>query len=222
MTVPPPLPYQVVLFDLDGTLIDSSPSILSCFGQVMNDEGLTPLLPLTDSLIGPPLRQTLINLTGATDGALLDRLVDGFKAYYDTEGYKETRAYDGVELLLARLTELNIPLAIATNKRRVPTLKILEHFRWNRYFRFIGTLDTPSPPHAHKGAMIGVLLDQLGVDPKESLYVGDKLEDGLAADANGMAFYAAAWGYGEWNTASISPGWRIIPTAADLTRLFPV
>ena len=216
----PDLTHQAVIFDLDGTLINSSPSILSCFRQALKDEGLTPLLPLSDSLIGPPLRQTLINLTGVTDNAVLDRLVDGFKASYDTEGYKDTLLYDGVELLLASLAELNIPLAIATNKRRIPTLKILEHLGWNGYFRCVGTLDTPFPPHTDKAALIRYLLTEIGVTAEKSLYVGDKWEDGVAADANGMAFRAAGWGYGEWDAADIPPGWQVIKTAHELVRLF--
>ena len=214
--------YQTVIFDLDGTLIDSSPSILKCFGQALRDERLTPLLPLSDSLIGPPLRQTLINLTGVTDSAVLDRLVDGFKAYYDTEGYKDTLLYDGVELLLASLAELNIPLAIATNKRRIPTLKILEHLGWNGYFEKIGTLDTPVPPHTDKAALIRYLLTEIGVPAEKSLYIGDKWEDGVAADANGMRFHAAGWGYGEWESVIIPPGWQVVKTAHELAKLFSV
>ena len=212
--------YQTVIFDLDGTLIDSSPSILKCFGRIINDAGLQPLRPLSDSVIGPPLRQNLINLTGETDSALLDHLVDSFKACYDTEGYKATRVYDGIVPMLAHLTKCGIPMAIATNKRRIPTLKIIEHLGWNRYFESIGTLDTPVPPHTDKAALIRFLLTEIGVTAEKSLYVGDKWEDGVAADANDMAFCAAGWGYGEWNAVKISPGWQVIKTARELTKLF--
>lgn len=193
---------KAIIFDLDGTLIDSSPSILKCFGRVLDDFGLTPLVPLSSSLIGPPLRQTLVNLTGNTDNAFLDRLIDGFKNCYDTEGYKETRAYDGVDAMLAQLADQGVPMAIATNKRRTPTLKIIEYLGWERYFRIVGTLDTPTPSYADKAAMLSSLLDQLSVSAAAALFIGDKLEDGEAAKTNSMPFFAAGWGYGEWDEAN--------------------
>lgn len=197
-------PFQAVIFDLDGTLIDSSPSILQCFRLALAKAGLEPLVPLTDALIGPPLRQTLVNLTGSTDDSLLDRLVDAFKSCYDTEGYKSTRVYDGVEKMLRQLSNLGIPLAIATNKRRIPTLKILELLGWQEYFRIAATLDTSNPPHANKGALIKFLLDEMGLCAEKTLYVGDKLDDALAAEANCMPFAAAAWGYGEWDEGDMN------------------
>lgn len=217
MTISSHYPYQTVIFDLDGTLIDSSPSILKCFYHVLRKSNIPPLLPLGDSLIGPPLRQTLINLTGLTDDSLLDRLVDAFKECYDTEGYKAARVYDGVEGMLAHLSGCNIPMAIATNKRRVPTLKILEHLGWKSYFRIVGTLDTP-PAHPHKAALIKSLLNNMGASADTTLYVGDKWEDGEAAAANGMAFYAAGWGYGEWDSEKIPRGWRLIGQPIDVSH----
>lgn len=209
-------PWQAVIFDLDGTLIDSSPSILECFGLVLSEAGLKPLVPLTDSLIGPPLRQTLINLTGISDDSLLDRLVDSFKACYDTDGYKATQVCDGVVAMLDQLTAMGMPLAIATNKRRIPTLKIIEHLGWGKYFRIVGTLDTPVPPHADKAALIRFLLNELGLAAEKSLYVGDKWEDGEAANANAIPFCAVGWGYGVWHAAEMPPGWRIIGSAKEM------
>lgn len=211
--------YTSVIFDLDGTLIDSSPSILKCFAHVLKECGLQPLVPLADSLIGPPLRQTLVSLTGITDSAFLDRIIDGFKECYDTEGYKETRVYDGVDAMLAQLAERDITLAIATNKRRTPTLKILEHLGWERYFRMVGTVDTPSPPHADKAALIRFLLDNFGANAQLSLYVGDKWEDGEAAQANGMPFAAVGWGYGEWDKALMPRNWYLIDSPHEFEGL---
>jgi phosphoglycolate phosphatase len=212
--------FDAIIFDLDGTLIDSSPSILSCFGHVLTEAGLQPLVPLSDSLIGPPLRQTLISLTGLTDNTLLERLVDSFKECYDTEGYKASKVYDGIEVLLERLTKYELPLAIATNKRRVPTMKILEHLGWTEYFRVVGTLDMLVPPHTNKAALIRFLFNEIGVPVEASLYVGDKWEDGEAAAANDMAFCAAGWGYGEWDVADLPLGWQAVQSALELAELF--
>lgn len=214
------LPYQAILFDLDGTLIDSSPSILKCFERVLHEAGIQPLVPLTDSLIGPPLRQTLINLTGLSDNTRLDQLAEDFKKHYDTEGYKATQLYDGINNMLEHLADNGIPLAIATNKRRIPTLKIIELFGFNNHFSLVGTLDTPTSPHADKAALIRFLLNSLNVDAASTLYVGDKWEDGLAADENNMHFCAATWGYGEWEKVKKPAGWQIAQSAHHFMRFF--
>lgn len=210
---------QAILFDFDGTLIDSAPCILGCFEQILHEAGITPRAPLDSSVIGPPLRQTLLNLTGISDGAVLEQLVGRFKELYDSDGYKDTRVYYGIEDMLQSLHDRRVPMAIATNKRRIPTLKILEHLGWGRYFRIVGTLDTPVPAHIDKAAMIRQVLDDIGAIAESSLYVGDKLEDGEAAQANHMRFIAAGWGYGEWHAAIIPTEWNLAYSPDEIARI---
>lgn len=195
--------FKTVVFDLDGTLIDSAPGILSSFEDVLGRAGISLLVPLDNSLIGPPLRQTLVTLTGISSDAELDILVEYFKDSYDSEGYKSTRVYDGVEELLGSLAARNLPMAIATNKRKVSTERILDFFGWGSYFSVVGTLDSISPPYPNKASLIGAVLDTMGGNPLKSLYIGDKREDGEAAEANLMPFLAVGWGYGEWDKETI-------------------
>jgi len=213
-------PYQAVIFDLDGTLIDSAPSILASFESALKRAGVQPLVPFTNSLIGPPLRQTLSNLTGITNDAELNTLVGYFKDSYDSEGYKSTRVYDGVEYILAPLSEKMIPMAIATNKRKVPTNKILDLLGWSSYFEIIGTLDSITPPYPDKATLIGALLDEMSLDTSMTLYVGDKREDGVAADMHSMSFIAAGWGYEDWGEIKIHSGWQVDLSPADFVKRF--
>lgn len=212
-------PPAAILFDLDGTLIDSAPSILATFRLVLDEAGLTPQVPLDATLIGPPLRQTLMKITGLAAGAELEGLAASFQRIYDSDGYRATRIYPGVEALIAALAASDVPLAIATNKRRTPTLKILQHFGWERFFRLVGTLDTPIPPHADKAALIRSLLDELGSPAAASLYLGDKHEDGAAAAANAIPFVGVAWGYGDWEVATLPPGGHLAQTPAAAQAL---
>lgn len=212
--------FDTVIFDLDGTLIDSSQSILECFAAVLANAGIQPTVPLNSSLIGPPLKKTLMNITGLPDGEQIEQLAIDFKDIYDTEGYKASRVYAGVEELLSSLAAKNTALAIATNKRRTPTLRILEHLGWERYFQLVGTLDTPVPPHINKAALIGKILENMNKTAEKSLYVGDKFEDGEAALANRMPFIAAGWGYGEWKPVSMPSGWELAMSPYKLTEHF--
>lgn len=212
-------PYQAVIFDLDGTLVDSAPSILSSFESVLKRVGIQPLISLNNLLIGPPLRQTLTNLTGISDLNELNTLVEYFKESYDSEGYKATRVYDGVQELLVALSDIQVPMAIATNKRIVPTLKIITLLGWETYFKLIGALDSKTPPYTSKATLINSLLDEMSVDAGASLYVGDKWEDGEAAKINRMPFLAVGWGYGEWEQADASKGCTVVASPSDIYLL---
>lgn len=214
--------FKSVIFDFDGTLIDSSPSILECFARVLEEAGLQPLVPLDKSLIGPPLCQTLKNLTGLPDGDALEGLAANFRKIYDMAGYRATRVYPGVEDLLSKLDAHEIPMAIATNKRLTPTLKILDHLGWKKYFQLAATLDTPGTPHDNKASLIRSVLDDMGGDASKSLYLGDKWEDGEAAAANGMRFIAAGWGYGNWGKAKLPLGWYLIQSPHELAEQLDV
>jgi phosphoglycolate phosphatase len=212
-------PYQSVVFDLDGTLIDSAPGILASFASVLERAGIAPAVPLDDSVIGPPLRQTLMIISGLPDGADLDRLALDFREVYDTEGYLTTLSYPGVDEMLCELAAHRIPLAIATNKRRVPTLKILDHLGWGGYFRLVGTLDTPGSQHADKASLIKSVLADTGARGPSSPYIGDKWEDGEAASANGMPFFAASWGYGAWDRATMQAPWGLVHAPGELALI---
>jgi phosphoglycolate phosphatase len=76
-----------VLFDFDGTLVDSAPAILTTFAQVLQAHGLQACCSIDDSLIGPPLRQTLQTLCGSSDVQLLDTLASSFRDIYDMSGH---------------------------------------------------------------------------------------------------------------------------------------
>lgn len=196
-------PLKTILFDLDGTLIDSAPSILACFEDVLRQAGVPPCVPVTSSLIGPPLKQTLAILTGIANEDVLENLAARFRESYDSDGYKKSLIYPGIEDQLELLYTKKVPLAIATNKRRVPTLKILDHFGWNRHFQVVGTLDKPGTQFKCKAEVISALLYELDVDASAAAYVGDTTADREAATAVGMKFFAAGWGYGNWASETI-------------------
>ena len=136
-----PEPITDVIFDLDGTLIDSAPSILRCFSATLSKQGIEPALPLTEKLIGPPLRETLTKLSGVQDEAVLGLMIDDFKSHYDTEGYKATTVFTGVEDMLRKVHGMGVKLHIATNKRLNPTRLILEYLGWDSMFSAINAVN---------------------------------------------------------------------------------
>jgi len=196
---------KAIIFDLDGTLVDSSPGILAAFTGAFAACGLELVRPLTAQIIGPPLRDTLRELSGSADPALLDALTAGFKAQYDQAGYRETRPFPGVEAMLVSLAAAGMALHIATNKRNLPTRLILDHLGWTAHFDRVYALDAFASAVTDKAGLIARLLADAGLDPARCAYVGDRDEDAGAARANDLRFFWAAWGFGEWQAPSVSP-----------------
>jgi phosphoglycolate phosphatase len=185
-----------ILFDLDGTLIDSAPGILASFGAALTRTGIRPAVPLDASLIGPPLPVTAATLLGRDDPTALAALIAAFRADYDEAGYRATTVYAGVPELLDGLATAGIALRIVTNKRIAPTRRILEHLGWTPRFAGVHALDATLPPAPHKPAMVTAVLHAAGLPATTTWMVGDSAEDRRAAESNGLRFFAAAWGYG--------------------------
>jgi phosphoglycolate phosphatase len=211
-------PYQHIIFDLDGTLIDSAPAILASFRAAFAATGREPVVAIDESIIGPPLAETLALLSGTVDPAVIGDLSRRFAAVYDTTGYLETAAYPGVGDMLRRLAGRGLRLHIATNKRIHPTRKILAQLGWDGLFDNVYALDLFTPRLPHKAAMIARLLADCGIPAKAAVYVGDREEDGLSADANHLPFLATTWGYGSLQAKDLRSGWTAVRQPAALLR----
>jgi phosphoglycolate phosphatase len=184
------------LFDLDGTLIDSSPSILGTFAAILKQAAISPRVALDSGLIGPPLRATLARITGIEDPTRIEQLADAFKATYDTTGYRETIPYTGVDNALRELNAREAQLWIVTNKRIAPTMRIMDMLRWTDLFSGIFALDAFDPPEGSKRDMVARVIRERNIDPGTAVMIGDTAEDAAAAQANGLRFVGASWGYG--------------------------
>ena len=211
--------YQHILFDLDGTLIDSAPAILASFRNAFAQSGITPACSIDESIIGPPLTETLQHLAGSQDPALIARLAEAFKASYDTEGYKATAAFAGVGDLLTELASAGLTLSIATNKRIHPTRLILDHLGWRDHFAHVYALDLFPVRLPDKAAMIGRLLADQAIPREAAIYIGDRSEDGESADANKLPFIAVTWGYGSLLAEEMRDGWRMAPQPDRLCEM---
>jgi phosphoglycolate phosphatase len=212
------LPTHVV-FDLDGTLIDSAGAILASYRAAFAACGLAPVRAIEAGIVGPPLGETLRQLAGSEDSELIARLADAFRQSYDKGGLLETLAYPGVGDMLRALRAAGMKLAIATNKRIHPTRLIVEHLGWVELFGpdSVYALDMFTPPLPDKAAMLGRLLIDQGIDAHRAVYVGDRAEDGEAAEANHLPFIAATWGYGIPHAGVMR--WREADTPSGLTRV---
>lgn len=204
------------VFDFDGTLVDSAPGILAVYGTVLQEAGLTPAFPLETSLIGPPLQETLMRISGCTDADVIQHLTERFQRHYDTAGVLATGAYPGVDAMLDKLAAAGRPMHISTNKRLSVTLAMIEHLGWQPHFISVYALDMGQPRLPGKAQLLSKQLAEQGLEAARTCYVGDKREDGLAAQANHLTFHYASWGYGDLQQEQLIPGWYWLDEPANL------
>lgn len=188
--------HTSVIFDFDGTLVNSARGILSGISQTLNIHAITPRVPLTSAIVGPPLVQTLSLVSGLNDKDSLARLASEFKQCYDQGGYRDTDPYPGIANALHALRDAGFPLLIVTNKRGVPTRLVLKHLGWDTLFDAVYCHDE-YPDCADKSEVLARLLKERSLSADASPYIGDTASDARAAAANGMPFLHAGWGYGD-------------------------
>ena len=190
--------YKNILFDLDGTLIDSAPGIEASFYiaylKVYNKE--CPQIITT--FIGPPIDQVLKAVNGETNLEITNRFVDAFKQHYDNEGYKKSKLYEDVEFVLEVLLKNKLNIFIATNKRVKPTKLILEYLSIDNYFNDIYCPDILEKTFKSKTKLIAHILKTNMLELTETIMIGDTMHDGIAADENKIDFALVEYGYGEY------------------------
>ncbi|MDA1096635.1 MAG: HAD hydrolase-like protein [Chloroflexi bacterium] len=186
--------YDLVIFDLDGTLIDSFPGIIDTFQHVLASIGMPALPPdRVRQFIGPPLVQTFGALL-AEDPVRVRQAMDAFRDRYAAVGLYDHEPYAGIPSLLAELHGRGTHLALATSKRQIFAEAILRHQEWSSYFvRVAGSNDDGTG--ASKADLIATARN--GVDAVvDTVMVGDHPADIEGARANGIDSIAVSYGYG--------------------------
>ena len=190
-------PIRNMIFDLDGTLIDSRSgieySVRAALRTVFPDRSYQDL----HLHIGIPIRQIFSEILGNPAPLLLDRLVRHFRTSYDSIGWKKSRAYRGAATVLSCLAQNGIGCFVATNKPLHATRCILENLNLHEFFREVVSPDSRNPPFSSKGEVVANIMRKYRLNADETMFVGDSQEDRSAADANALSFAAVTYGYGD-------------------------
>jgi phosphoglycolate phosphatase len=190
---------MILIFDLDGTLVDSAQGVIDAVKKTLEINQIKPIVNLRKELIGPPLEILLSEIAGISDKQILDKLKTSFTNLYDNVYVNKIKAYDGIQLILEELKLKNHKLYVATNKRTIPTLKIINKLSWDNMFDDLYSLDKFTPSKINKAELLKELIKANNLNISDVIYIGDKFDDQIAAQQNNIKFLAAAWGYDSWN-----------------------
>lgn len=217
-------PVSLVMFDLDGTLVDSVPDLAWCADRTLEDLGL-PLVgeDKTRDYVGNGIyvlvkRILTQQLDGEPEPALYDKALPIFWEYYRNNVSQFSQLYDGVQEALDALKAQGIKLACVTNKAEEFTKTLLAHLNIDTYFEVMVGGDTlekkkPDPmPLLHIAKTAGVSIEN-------SLMVGDSRHDIAAARAANMRVVAVPYGYNHGDDIAESNPDAIVQSLAELPAL---
>jgi phosphoglycolate phosphatase len=191
--------FDTVIYDLDGTLIDSAKDMQMAVSNVLADHGL-PAVSEEDVRIfmGQGSKVTMAKAFSkygkALDDETLSAVTREFVRYYEADPVSHTSAFAGVSDVVARFDRLGLKQGVCTNKFERPSRMILEHLKLMPPIADLAGADTfpvrkPDPRH------ILMLVERMGGAPDRAVMVGDSIHDVHAAHGAGLPAVLVSWGY---------------------------
>lgn len=186
--------YNVAIFDVDGTLLDTTEGVLSAVKYTIQEKGL-PLLAEEQLIqfIGPPIQESFRKFY-EVNGETVQELATVFRNRYKDYDLLKAVPYDGIYSLCDELLKRNVRIAVATYKRQDYAEKILKHFGFDKYTQILYGAD-----HGNKLKKVDIIkkcLDDLeNVNYSETVMIGDSSYDALGAEQIGIDFLGVTYGF---------------------------
>ncbi|MGE0191701.1 MAG: HAD family hydrolase [Planctomycetota bacterium] len=213
---------SLVLFDFDGTLVDTERAILACVAEVCREFALPdPPDNAVRELIGLPLEATMHAVAeGHSQASPLTAMVAAYRRKYPSIADALSDAYDGVTELLEDLCAEGVRLGIATSKGSKAIQDALRRFRWTSLFQHVETSQSVVRPKPDPEMLLNHLR-LAGVDARDALMVGDAPSDIEMANRAGVASCAVTWGMGSpAGLAASAPSFTVATVAELREQLF--
>ncbi len=187
------LNYDAILFDVDGTLIDSAPGIINTLEEVFSQMGVDTTNVDLRRYLGPPLRKSFGE--HFADPALIEKATGLYRDSYAVKGSHECTPYSGAAGMLRRLKDAGLLLCTATSKPTAVVTPILEEKGLAPFFDFIGGASMDESRDT-KTEVVRYVLAQPMMQGKRVLMVGDRNDDMRGAADCGLDAAGALYGYG--------------------------
>lgn len=212
---------SAVLFDLDGTLLDTAPDFIRCLNQLRQQHGLAPLPPehIRRSVSNGARAMIRVGFGLEPDHPDYLEKHTAFLDLYETGVAVETRLFEGMDTLLQALEQRHIPWGIVTNKPVRFAAPLVEALGLDQRCAVLVCPDHVSQRKPHPEALI-LACRQLGATPAQAVYVGDHERDIEAGRNAGMTTIAVRYGYIEApETVDLWQADRVVDTVSDLANL---
>lgn len=185
---------KAVLFDLDGTLLDTTEGVLESAKFAAKELGYTELPnEIMLKFVGPPIQNSFKEHYGCNEEEA-QKAANIFRDYYKNNALFKAQPYSGIFELLENLKNNNIKMAVATYKREDYALTILEHFGFAQYFQSMHGADNFNK--LTKADIVDICIEELGAECNEVVLVGDTMHDATGAENAGIGFVGVTYGFG--------------------------
>lgn len=192
---------KLIIFDLDGTLLDTGRGISKCIASTLGKMGFkVPDEETCKTFVGPPLKKRFLELFDADENTA-DAVMRAFREEYGKGDVFLADRYAGMEECLATLHE-HFSLAVATYKREDHAVKLLEKFGMAPFFDKICGSDAAAT--MTKNQIVEKAMNLVGVTPADCLLIGDSANDAESAAQLGIPFIGVTYGYGFKSDADIA------------------
>jgi phosphoglycolate phosphatase len=198
-----------VVFDLDGTLVDTAPDLVGATNHALADLGLSPvsaqvLRPWISFGARRMIVEALAHAQAPRPETEVDRLLDLFLGYYEANIARESRPFPGAVEAITALSSAGARLAVCTNKRESLSRALLNALDLDRHFHGLAGRDTFPVCKPHPDHLLGAIR-LAGGDPARALMIGDSDVDIRTAKAAHVPVVAVSFGYTEIPVAELGP-----------------
>lgn len=212
--------YTTVLFDLDGTLVDSGIGVTSSVAYALEKFGITP--PPRQELfkfIGPPLTQSFSEFCGFDEEKTM-LAIKYYREYYSVKGILECTMYEGVLELMQSLKEKGCKLALATSKPEIYATRVVENKGILPYLDYISAASTDEKTRATKEAVVEYALELCEEKDREKiLMVGDRHFDIKGAATFGIDSVGVTFGYGTKEELKEAGATYIVDSLMEINKI---
>lgn len=206
-----------VLFDLDGTIIDSGLGIKSGILYSLKAIGINDVNEnILNEFIGPPLKDSYMKFFNLSEKEAIN-IVNIYREYYSEQGIYQASLYKGIETVILDLKSKGNDIILATSKPEIFAKKILDHFNLFEYFNFIGgaTLDNKI---SHKNQVLEYVLNEFHINPKDGFMIGDTKYDILGGKLFSLNTIGVTYGYGSLEELKEVNADNIVTTPLDILK----
>ena len=211
--------YDIILFDLDGTLTNPAEGITTAVAYALDYFGNKyESKKALELFIGPPLREQFMEYCNV-NREMGEKYVEKYREYYSVKGIYQNKVYEGIDEMLSRLKQAGKKVVLATSKPEKFAEIILRHYDLYKYFDFVaGAL--MSNTRTKKSEVIEYALKSIGCkDIDKVIMVGDRLHDVEGAAQFGIKTVGVTFGFGSRQELTDAGAVRLADNAKELTEI---